>query len=267
MQSLVGVTSAKVSIVRDEFTEDVRRQVALRVSYLCSNPDCRASTTGPKTDEPRSQCVGTASHITAAAPGGPRYDPALSSPERKHYRNAIWLCNICGRIIDNDYSHYSVDLLQEWKRQAEKAANDALGKPRPPIASSSDKYPATVEAAQNLSKMAVSLWNELYSFIANNFDITPNDEWRQLRRGISDFADLISTYEWLFSTIVIDVAREVCDFYLETLFEVSKSNAHRSYDNKMTTAGAEIRRIASAEFVQRGPILKTKLAVALRVDK
>lgn len=266
MKSSIQVVPAKALSGRDEFKSGVREIVARRVSYLCSNPDCRASTIGPQMDEAKSQNVGTASHITAAAPGGPRYNPALSSPERKHYQDAIWLCRTCGTIVDNDYHRYSVELLQEWKRQSEEAAQNVLGKPAIPTVSPLIRNSRMVEAAQSLSELTVSLWNELYSFIANNFDITPNDEWRQLRRGIGDFADTISIYEWLFSTTVIDVARDVHDFYLETLCSISNSNAHRSYDSRMTMTGAEIRGVASAKFVEEGPALRTKLTASLRAD-
>ncbi len=266
MKSSIEVVPSKTLSGRDEFTSEVKETVAKRVSYLCSNPDCRASTIGPKMDEAKPQNVGTASHITAAAPGGPRYNPALSSSERKHYRNAIWLCRTCGTMVDNDYHRYPVELLQGWKRQSEEAAQNALGKPTIPTVSPLSRSSRMVEAAQSLSELTVCLWNELYSFVANNFDTTPNDEWRQLRRSINDFADAISVHEWLFSTTVINAARDVHDFYSETLCSISKSNAHRSYDNRMTTTGAEIRGIASNKFVEEDPALRTKLTDALRVD-
>jgi len=33
--------------MRDDFTEEVKRTLAARVGYFCSNPDCRAQPTGP----------------------------------------------------------------------------------------------------------------------------------------------------------------------------------------------------------------------------
>ncbi len=39
--------------MRDDFPKDVQRALASRVSHLCSNPGCGASTSGPQTDEGR----------------------------------------------------------------------------------------------------------------------------------------------------------------------------------------------------------------------
>jgi hypothetical protein len=70
--------------MRDDFTEEVKRILAARVGNACSNPDCRALTSGPQSDSAKALNVGVAAHITAASEGGQRYNPALSSEERRH---------------------------------------------------------------------------------------------------------------------------------------------------------------------------------------
>src|SRR5258708_32968847 len=92
---------------RDEFSENTKRVVAARVAYRCSNPECRAPTTGPQVETSRTLNVGVAAHISAAAPGGPRYDPALSSEQRSDIANAIWLCQNCAKLIDNDAQRFT----------------------------------------------------------------------------------------------------------------------------------------------------------------
>jgi len=62
--------------------------------------------------------VGVGAHITAAAKGGPRYNAKLTAVERRSAKNAIWLCNNCGRLVDNDTSTYTVAQLRKWKRDA-----------------------------------------------------------------------------------------------------------------------------------------------------
>lgn len=115
--------------IRDDFSKDAQRQIAARAGYRCSKPDCRAATSGPQEDETRSVNIGVASHITAAAPNGPRYDAILTSEERKHANNGIWLCQNHGKLVDNDEVRFPVSLLKEWKNLSEAEAFDILGKP------------------------------------------------------------------------------------------------------------------------------------------
>jgi hypothetical protein len=114
--------------MRDDFTEDVKRTLAKRVAMRCSQPDCRAITSGPQLDEAKAMSVGVAAHITAASPGGPRYDASLTSEERKSARNGIWLCQNCAKKVDDDEQRYSAELLRAWKLIAEDAAFSGIGK-------------------------------------------------------------------------------------------------------------------------------------------
>jgi hypothetical protein len=93
---------------------------------VCSNPDCRMPTFGAAKDHDRFVNVGVASHITAAAPGGPRYDPNLTSDERRHQSNGIWLCQTHGKLVDSDSEHFTVEKLREWKRVAEERSFHAI---------------------------------------------------------------------------------------------------------------------------------------------
>ena len=67
-----------------------------------------------------------AAHITAASPGGPRYDPSRTPEERRSVANGIWLCQNCAHLIDTDKDRFSVDILRLWKAQSEEAARQAL---------------------------------------------------------------------------------------------------------------------------------------------
>lgn len=71
-----------------------------------------------------------AAHITAASRKGPRYDKTLSAEGRCSIENAIWLCQNCAKLIDNDAARYTVDLLRQWKRLSEEAARLAIEYPR-----------------------------------------------------------------------------------------------------------------------------------------
>jgi len=73
--------------------------------------------------------VGIAGHITAASPGDPRYDSSLTPEQRKGHDNAIWLCQTCGRLVDNDESAFTVQDLQRWKLAAAARALASIGLP------------------------------------------------------------------------------------------------------------------------------------------
>jgi hypothetical protein len=111
---------------RDNFTQAAITILAKRVGYLCSNPSCRKPTSGPNSNDNKATTIGEAAHITAAAPGGPRYDGTLTSNERSHINNGIWLCSNCASLIDKDAASYSTELLKFWKAQTEFELSNAL---------------------------------------------------------------------------------------------------------------------------------------------
>lgn len=107
---------------RDDFLKPVIRLLKERSGYKCSNPQCRVVTNGAGLN------TGVAAHIRAAAPLGPRYDINMTPEERRSYQNGIWLCQTCSKIIDNDVSFYTINILNEWKRLAEEDARNAVGR-------------------------------------------------------------------------------------------------------------------------------------------
>ena len=126
------------AISRDEFPTATREKVAKRAGWLCSDPTCRVPTVGATADGAGEINIGTAAHICAAAPGGPRYDPSMSQEERRSASNAIWMCRVHGTAIDRDPNHFTVDLLLVWKRQAELDSwNRVLSGSRLPVGNAS----------------------------------------------------------------------------------------------------------------------------------
>lgn len=106
---------------RDEFSPMVKENLAKRAGQRCSNLDCGVATSGPHHDEDKAINVGVCAHITAASPGGPRYNKFLTPEERGAITNAIWLCQKCAKLIDNDVKTYSEGLIRVWKRRHEAA--------------------------------------------------------------------------------------------------------------------------------------------------
>lgn len=110
-------------MARDNFTCKTKELLAKRAAYRCSNPHCRRYTVGASTLPNKVIQIGVAAHITAAAPGGPRFDPSLSKEQRKSPENGIWLCPSCASMIDQDILYFTVERLLTWKRDAEFSSN------------------------------------------------------------------------------------------------------------------------------------------------
>lgn len=104
----------------DDFPIAVKELLAKRVAQGCSK--CGHPTSGPQEDPTKAINLGVAAHITAASPGGPRYDPMMDSAQRRSADNGIWLCQTCAKLIDNDEIRFPVAKVREWKARAEAAA-------------------------------------------------------------------------------------------------------------------------------------------------
>ncbi len=110
---------------RDNFSPKTWLQIARRAGWLCSYPSCRRPTVGGDI------LVGTASHICAAAPDGPRYDPNQTSAQRTSAENGIWMCRNHGTAIDSKDPEFTVERLREWKVRAEADARSRVLRDEP----------------------------------------------------------------------------------------------------------------------------------------
>src|SRR5436309_1735496 len=108
--------------MREDFTSGVKDTLARRAGMRCSNPACRKLTVGPQDNPSGTINIGVAAHITAASPGGPRYDTLLPSEWRRAMDNGIWLCQNCSKVVDSDPERFTVEVLDRWKQLAEANA-------------------------------------------------------------------------------------------------------------------------------------------------
>lgn len=111
-------------MARDEFSQPIRNLLAERVGWGCSI--CRKPTSGPNTDPQQVTRIGKAAHITAASPGGPRWDENITNEERSSAANGIWCCSDCATIIDRDVLLFPAKRLRQLKEEAEAAAFIAM---------------------------------------------------------------------------------------------------------------------------------------------
>ncbi|WP_266157225.1 hypothetical protein [Dyella silvatica] len=108
---------------RDDFSQSVKTVLAGRAGWKCSFPQCNRSTAGPAVESHDKWIKnGVAAHITAAAPGGPRYDASISPDQRSDISNAIWMCPTHGSLIDKEQAAYTVEEIKSWKIEAESRA-------------------------------------------------------------------------------------------------------------------------------------------------
>lgn len=119
--------------MRADFSAPVSRALAERTGFVCSFPGCTAPTIGPSAESPLSSAkTGMACHIYAAShgPAARRTRPELTKAELCAIENGIWMCYRHGKLIDADECTYTPDLLQGWRRLAERRAElrHALGR-------------------------------------------------------------------------------------------------------------------------------------------
>ena len=112
--------------MRDDFSTATKELLAKRVGFVCSNPECRQTTSGPQMNPAGVVNIGVAAHISAASLGGARYEADLFPEQRADSSNGIWLCQTCAKLIDNDPIRFSRAVIEGWKRAAERAAAAAL---------------------------------------------------------------------------------------------------------------------------------------------
>jgi hypothetical protein len=101
---------------REEFSRPTKRAIERQARSHCSNPACRRLTNSATSDRAGEINIGVASHICAAAPGGPRHDANMTPEQRCSADNGIWLCQDHAHAVDAPDSKFTVEELREWKR-------------------------------------------------------------------------------------------------------------------------------------------------------
>lgn len=110
---------------RDNFSIRTKEILAKRVNYICSYPGCGQPTVGPSDESQIStSSIGMACHISGASSGSGsrRYNPDLTSEERSHISNGIWMCANHGIKIDRDEERFTAKVLIKFKEVAEEIA-------------------------------------------------------------------------------------------------------------------------------------------------
>ena len=112
---------------RDDFSKKTVELLARRAGGKCAI--CGCATWGPNDKPYTATNIGQAAHISAAAEGGPRYNPSMTPEYRSSIKNGLWLCSNCHDKVDRNVETYSVTVLKDLKTQAEAHARKELGVP------------------------------------------------------------------------------------------------------------------------------------------
>lgn len=173
--------------MRDDFANKTRTALASRAGYLCSNPACRVMTVGPSREAVDDiATVGVAAHICGAAPGGPRYDPAMSSEDRSSIENGIWLCAKHATLVDRDVIRFTVAVLRRWKAEHEAYVERNLGEVITREATPAlGGRPISVEAARIASERTLAWEHRLFGQLLRDEIQQTIDDSRHLAYGIA----------------------------------------------------------------------------------
>jgi hypothetical protein len=185
--------------MREEFAPQTKDVLAKRVGYRCSNPGCQQVTSGPADDPARAVNVGVAAHITAASPGGPRYNAALSAEERSSIGNGIWLCQTCGKLVDNDDARFTVASLSDWKRIVEAITRGEIEQRIDLTANRTQKYR---KAEQLMPALLMEMRKDLAEYPVRREFVLLKRAWSYWAKG-NEFGYFFDDHDELLSKVQV----------------------------------------------------------------
>lgn len=212
--------------MRDNFTAAVKKTLAERAAYFCSNPDCLRLTAGPHSNTSKALLSGHAAHICAASARGPRYNPNQSPEERRSIDNGIWLCRDCGDIVDKDMCGYTPATLHSWKLNHETMLHQVRQKGYSQslaLLQTKRQEPQTAKAILDILQDRRAFWEsfdaERPSYVLRSLDNT-RDRIFQLKAGLPQDCAMNTVLETMNRTILlffqhlgdIDLTALRCDF-------------------------------------------------------
>jgi HNH endonuclease len=93
----------------------------------CAYPGCPRKLVEDSTETDDPTLVGENCHIVAEADDGPRGDRSMPIEDRNRYANLILMCSVHHKIIDDQVATWTVEKLQQSKRDHEAWVEQSLG--------------------------------------------------------------------------------------------------------------------------------------------
>lgn len=98
---------------------DVVVELVARGAGFCYRPECPTGFLWHELEDGSSVKLAQVAHVVAASVTGPRADPAASEEALTSIRNLVLLCPTCHLIVDRAPRAYTVERIDEWKREHE----------------------------------------------------------------------------------------------------------------------------------------------------
>lgn len=97
-----------------------------RSGNMCAFPDCKRELVMDETETDDPSIIGEEAHIVAQKEDGPRGKSNLTLEQRDKYDNLILLCSIDHKRIDDQPSHYTVEIIKGFKEAHEDWIKSSL---------------------------------------------------------------------------------------------------------------------------------------------
>lgn len=91
-----------------------------RAAHRCSFPDCNLDLVVDEVDTDDPSLIGEICHIVGQKPDGPRGNHPMPLEQRDLYSNLLLICNNHHKVVDDNPSTYTTDMLQDMKRKHEE---------------------------------------------------------------------------------------------------------------------------------------------------
>lgn len=201
-----------------------------RAANRCAFSDCRRELVMDASETDDESLIGEECHIVARELNGPRGESSLTPETRDKYDNLILLCNIHHKMIDDQPSTYSVQVLKEMKILHEKGVRESLQNFDPARQRDEELYATLIEDWMQYAD--IENWKAWTSYILS---------FGQPQLFVSSDEQLNNLAEWIFSRIwpnrylELEAAFENFLLVLHDFLQVFHKHSERWGDKYQTT--------------------------------
>ena len=162
---------------------------------------CKHELVVDATDKDSEAVVGDECHIISSESNGPRYDPSYPQEKLDSYENLILLCRIHHKMVDDQATTFTADILRQMKNNHEVMVSEKLSdkqKPRPVRLRRVKKNIPDYLVRLTTGKQLIDLISGTYAFSMDHDELTSQDEADivgSFFQDIQDWVDIIDELE------------------------------------------------------------------------